>query len=179
MERVFSRLAGQMGAKVADLFHGVPSADVIEQWGEALAGFRPVEIARGIRACQTRAFAPTAGEFALLCRPALDPEFAWLEASAGLLARQRGEIGEWSHPAVYRTALPMTYELIHQSYRQNRKTWAYRLAREFEQGWGDGVPPVPLAITRQALRVGPPPDAVRAQIARILNRPVPAAAGAQ
>lgn len=156
-----------MGGKVADLFAGVPSADVIEQWGQALAGFEGEEVARGIRACQSRQFAPTAGEFSLLCRPALDPEFAWKEAMDGLALRQRGQHGDWTHPAVFRTAQPMAYEVLSQPYRLHRKTWAYRLAREFEQGWGEGVPPVPMQIERQE-RVGPPNAAVRAHIAAIL-----------
>lgn len=181
IERIFERLGAQYGNKLAMLY---PSEDagmqqaIHNEWAEALAGFTGDEIQRGLRACQTRPFAPTVGEFALLCRPALDPEFAWLEAADGLRARQRGEMGEWSHPAVYRTAQPLAFEILNQPYRQHRKTWQYRLAREFEQGVGQGIPPVPLAITQQEKPASLPNAAVRARIAQILGRAAPAGEGA-
>lgn len=174
IDRIFERLGAQFGNKLAMLY---PSEEesvqlaVQAEWAEALAGFTGDEIRRGLRACQARPFAPTVGEFALLCRPALDPEFAWIEANAGLLARRRGEVGQWSHPAVFRASQAMVFEILHHPFKQHRKNWSFRLAREFDQGVGEGVPPVPLAITQQELTVGPPNAAVRARIAQILGRP--------
>jgi hypothetical protein len=93
IEAIFTRLSAQLGAKVADLWGGVPPETVKTEWAEALASFERAEITRGLKACQTRAFAPTLGEFLRLCRPALDPEVAWLEASEGMRDRARVAAG--------------------------------------------------------------------------------------
>lgn len=132
VEKIFTRLSAQLGHKVADLYACVAPEDVKAEWGCALAGFHPAEIGRGLNACQTRVFAPTLGEFLRLCRPALDPELAWIEAVDGLAA---GEGFEWSHPAVRRAARTMPYEIRSQSFAQCRKRWAWTLDREFEKGW--------------------------------------------
>lgn len=138
--RIFDRLTAQLGAKVADLYAGVPAENVQAEWSEALAGFTPAEIERGVRACQTRVFAPTLGEFVRLCRPGLDPELAWFEACEGMKARELGAPGEWTHPAVYRAAGQFAYELKTAGFAQMRRRWEWTLQREFAKGWGEDVP---------------------------------------
>lgn len=166
---LFTRLTGQLGAKVADLWAGVPPETVHAEWSAALAGMHTAEIERGLRACARRAFAPTLGEFVLLCRPALDPEVAWMEAQDGMRARDRGERGDWTHPAVFRAALALAYELRTGGFAQHRKRWAWTLAREFEKGFGDGVPEGVLRIEQQDVKGGPPDARGRAEIERILR----------
>lgn len=149
VERIFTRLTAQLGSKVADLYGGIDPAVVKTEWCEALAGFDPSEIARGIEACRTRVFAPTLGEFLRLCRPALDPEIAWIEAVAAMQERAQGKTGEWSHPAVYRAAHQMAYELRTGSFKDHRKRWEWLLNREFPKGWLLGVPKPTAAIGYQ------------------------------
>ena len=139
IERIFLRLSAQLGAKVADLYAGVPPDAVKAEWGMALADFRPEEIQRGLAACATRVFAPTLGEFARVCRPCLDPETAFYEAKEGLRARERGEVGVWSHPAVYRAARQRQWEIAHYPYDKLRKEWGLLLERELRAGWGEAV----------------------------------------
>jgi hypothetical protein len=139
VEGIFTRLSAQLGAKVADLWGGVPPSAVKAEWAEALAGYNASELSRGLKACQTRAFGPTLGEFLRLCRPALDPEVAWAEAQAATQQRAQGAIGEWSHPAVYRAARDFEHELRTGTYRQFRKAWEWRLDREFSKGWQEDV----------------------------------------
>lgn len=151
--RIFDRLTAQLGAKVADLYAGVPAESVQAEWAEALAGFAPVEIDRGIRACQTRVFAPTLGEFVRLCRPGLDPEIAWFEAGEGMRAREAGECGDWTHPAVYRAAGHFAFELKTSTFAQVRRRWEWTLQREFAKGWGEDVAaPAPRIEHKPALR---------------------------
>lgn len=163
--RVFERLAGQLGSKLTDLYAGVKSEVVQAEWGLGLAGFTGEEIDRGLTACLTRKFAPTLGEFLQLCRPSLDADIAWAEASEGLLARRQGKAGEWSHPAVYRAATAM-YEAVRQgSLRACRTRWEHVLRSEFAKGWGEGVPGLPArALTHQHV-AAPMPDAVRRLLA--------------
>ena len=168
--RVFDSLIGQLGAKVADLYAGVPAETVQAEWAAGLAGFTVVEVDRGVAACRTRAFAPTLGEFATLCRPALDAEFAWLEAAAGLRERDAGRIGEWTHPAVFRAACRMSREVQGGDFRQLRKRWSWTLARELAVGFGDGVP-LPAVRVAHVVKVGPPSNAVRQRIADLMSKP--------
>ncbi len=163
---VFARLIAQFGAKLLDQWAAAPGAR--DEWGCALADFHPAEIERGLTACRSRVFVPVLGEFLQLCRPALDPEAAWHEAAAGMAARERGEQGAWTHPAIYRAAQQMQWELRTATHATQRKRWAAILARQLAAGWGD-IPPPTLRITQQTLRTGPPPDRVRADIARILT----------
>lgn len=139
VKEIFARLSAQLGAKVADLWEGVSPSAVTTEWAGALAGYSRAEIRRGLKVCQTRAFAPTLGEFVRLCRPALDPEVAWTEAQAATQQRAQGETGEWSHPAVYRAARDFEHEIRTGTYRQHRKAWEWRLEREFRNGWQEEV----------------------------------------
>lgn len=138
----------------------------LQAWYAGLADLTSAELERGLRACLSRQWAPTIGEFRLLCRPSLDPETAWLEAHDGLAARARGRVGEWSHPAVWRAACAMGYEIRTGNYATCRKRWERVLEREFAAGWGDDVPPVSKSITNAATAKAMPPE-IRSQLAQL------------
>lgn len=174
IEAIFTRLSAQLGTKVADLWGGVPPETVKAEWAEALASFDPREISRGLKACQTRAFAPTLGEFLRLCRPALDPEIAWLEAQDGMRARGQGHLGEWSHPAVYRAASGFEHELRSGSFAQHRKVWTWRLEREMRKGWLLDVPRPMVALPNDPTCRGPNEEE-RAKLAALRQGILPAA----
>lgn len=165
MDKVFDRLAGQLGNKMADLYSGVKPELVQAEWAQGLAGFSGDEIAAGLNACQSRKFAPNLGEFLQLCRPALDPEIAWHEADAGLLARRQGGMGQWSHPAVYRAAQVMRDALRQGSFKAHRNRWEHVLRTEFAKGWGVEVAAPPTAIAHDPT-FSPMPDSVRAMLAK-------------
>lgn len=169
VQNVFARLEAQLGTKVADLYASAPADAVHAEWAAALSGFTKREVNRGLSACQHRIFAPTLGEFTLLCRPTLDPEIAWIEAADGMRSRNAGELGDWSHPAVYRAAVTMVYELGHHSFGQCKKIWTWRLEKEFSKGWGEPVPPVALRIEQEKAKSSPPNAEQKAKIAELLN----------
>lgn len=166
VERVFDRLTGQLGGKMADLYAGVEPRLVQGEWAAGLAGFHDAEIARGLAACRTRVFAPTLGEFLRLCRPCLDADIAWMEADAGLRARAAGHVGEWTHPAVYRAACRMSLEIQRDDYARCKKRWAWELARELAEGWGSDVPTPVLRIEADVRGVPPPPE-MRNQLSKL------------
>lgn len=154
---VFDRLKAQLGGKMADLYAGADLRLVQDEWAAGLAGYHPTELERGVASCRERAFAPTLGEFLRLCRPAVDPEYAWLEAADCLRQRDAGESGDWSHPAVWRAASQMAPEVRSGNWRSHRTRWTYTLRKEFAQGWGE-APPKPLpAVTHNARTRGPTP----------------------
>lgn len=138
---------------------------MVGEWALGLADMRPEEVARGLAACRTRRFPPSLGEFAHLCRPALDPEVAWHEAYEGLRAREGGEPGVWSHPAVFRAARIMGYELRTQHFAAVRKRWGMTLNREFAAGWGEEVPAPAARIEKQELGSNPIPPEIRKRFA--------------
>lgn len=119
---------------------------VVEEWAQELADMRPHEVQRGLSAASNSPYAPNIGDFRRLCRPALDPEWAWHEAQAGLQARARGEVGAWSHPAVFRAATGLRWELRTKTFAAARRQWEMVLSREFAAGWGGEVPEPALCI---------------------------------
>jgi hypothetical protein len=162
-QRLLDRLNLQFAARMSDLYAGL-KRDVIEaEWARDLAGYLPSEIARGLDECSNRKFPPTIGEFKQLCRPALDAEYAWQEAQEGLLARTRGELGAWSHPAVWRAAVAMSYDLRNSSFRLQRLRWSRLLSQELEKGWGDNVPLVSTRVEHRPT-LTPMPAAIRKQL---------------
>jgi hypothetical protein len=156
MELIFTRLTAQLGSKIESLFGGVKPEIVKTEWAGALSGYTKREVLRGLDACQIRIYAVNLGEFLHLCRPALDPEYAWLEACTGMKQREAGEIGDWSHPAVYRAAREFSFELKSKSFKECRKSWEFALAREFKAGW-DGDKPEAPALRLEADQSGRPP----------------------
>lgn len=173
VEAIFTRLSAQLGSKIADLYGGVDPAAVKTEWADALSGFDPSEISRGLTACQARVFAPTLGEFLRLCRPALDPEIAWLEAVEGMAARENGRNGEWSHPAVYRAASSMAYELRTSDFKAQRKRWEWLLNREFPKGWLLGVPGSMVRIGNGGTETRAPNAAERQALAELRGKCAP------
>lgn len=141
---------------------------MVMQWSRDLADLYPVELKRGIAASRDSRFAPNVGDFRRMCRPALDAEYAWVEAEGGVRARDRGERGVWSHPAVWRVAREFAYELRNSVFGQHRRRWEMLLAHEFAQGWGEDVPEAHARVGHQP-KVVPMPEAIRAQMADLVT----------
>ncbi|MNV16291.1 hypothetical protein D3C71_1070460 [compost metagenome] len=99
--RLIERMQALYGAKFAQQWDGIAPARLAEVWAEEIAGYTAEEIQRGLASCRGRTFPPTLPEFLGLCRPTLNPETAYHEAVAGMSARSRGVIGNWTHPGVY------------------------------------------------------------------------------
>jgi hypothetical protein len=176
----------QLGAGWADKFP-VPADpakatkhadDLAAEWGRGLAGYQKHEIRRGLDRVSdygTKGFAPTLPEFKRLCRPCLDPEWAWHEAQEGLAAREQGERGAWTHPAVFFAASSMATEVRSGDWQRHRTRWTRTLARELEHGWGREIPQPAMRLD-YTQKVGPPPAEVRSNIERLLQEAREAAA---
>lgn len=144
-----------------------------EEWALALADFKPVEIARGLDETAKRKFTPTLGEFANLCRPCLDPEWAFREAEHCMRQRDAGYVGDWSHPAVWRTASTLALEVRQSEYGKVKTRWSFLLKAELAKGWGEAVPQPPLRVSHDAAPVGGTSDVAlreRRRIAKLLGR---------
>jgi hypothetical protein len=169
IELIFTRLMAQLGSKIETLFGGVAPAIVKAEWADALAGYTKREIKRGLDACQTKKFAVNLGDFLHICRPALDSEYAWIEATRGMRQREAGEVGEWSHPAVYRAARSMAYELRNKSFKECRKAWEFELHREFAQPRGE-YPEAPPPRIEYEQRGKPPTPEQKAKLDELMAK---------
>jgi Replication protein P len=134
VEDLFERLRAVLGPRMADVLAGADIDRVKAEWADALASFSADEVKRGLAATRTRKFPPNLPEFLHLCRPALDPEIAWIEAEQGMASHARCERFAWSHPAVYWAGRQLSFELRSSTFAQCRKRWELLLTAEFARG---------------------------------------------
>lgn len=86
----------------------------------------------------------------------IDPYTAYLEAIDGVIARERGETGKWSHPAIYWASVRIgAFDLKSKSYSQLKRRWMTALAEELIVPHPKSVPPSHIAHKRCAPRPSP------------------------
>lgn len=160
VQKIFRRLGAQQGAKLATLFKGTNLDDLEAEWAVSLFGFRSEEIDRGLNRASTFDWQMTLPAFKKLCRPCLDPEYAFYEAQTCLKQRQDGEVGDWSHPAVFRAAARMSAELNSgEPFTRYRTRWTALMELELDRGWGADVPAPKRQLPAQVHKPAPcPPD---------------------
>lgn len=145
--RLVERMQALYGAKFAQQWAGIEPVRLTEIWAEELAGMTGEELARGLASCRSRPWPPTLPEFVLLCRPSMDPVTAHTEAVLGMQERKRGNLGEWSHPAVYWAAVKIgAHDLLNQGYAAIRGRWERELRDSFALGQWDAVPAPAVAL---------------------------------
>lgn len=163
--RLIERMRGLYGERFDRQWSSIEPEDLPRIWAEELAGFSGEELARGLAACRQRDWPPTIPEFMKLCRPALVPDIAFHDAVAGMNARNRGERGAWSHPAIFWAAVRLgTHELLNSGYAVLRGRWERILAEELARGQWDPVPDPAVALPAPAVS-----EADRAQATRVLR----------
>ena len=129
VEKLFARMHALYGIKFLEQWTGIDIEAVQRQWGIALGKMTSEQIRRGIVLMETCDLPPTLPQFIKLCKPVLDPQAAYFEAVAGITAREKGKMGEWSDPAIYwATTLIGAFDLRTQSYAQIRRRWKKALS---------------------------------------------------
>ncbi|MES5323010.1 replication protein P [Alcaligenes phenolicus] len=152
MDHLYNRLNGIYPNKFRSNFR---DKQAIEDWKQAWAeafdeeGVSPNDVALGIKNCR-RMFdwPPSLPEFLRACRPQLEPETAFFQAVRGMQARVRGEMGEWSHPAIYHAAISIgQFDMLNQAYTQLEQRWHKVLGDQLAKGQWAEIPPPRLALT--------------------------------
>ncbi|NYT38889.1 hypothetical protein ERD78_18770 [Allopusillimonas soli] len=119
-------------------------------WVEAFLedGLTPQDVAQGLRACRKiYDWPPSLTEFIKACRPNIDPELAFHEAIRGMAQRQRGERGNWSHPAIYHAAVSIgAHDMLHGSYPAMKGRWNRVFADELAKGQWEPIPEARAAL---------------------------------
>jgi hypothetical protein len=142
MDHLFNRLDGAYPHKWRANF---PDAQAIDNWQESWVeafeeeGITPDDVKSGLKACRSRyAWPPSCAEFIQACKPFADPVAAYHEAVAGLEARRKGEMGTWSHPAIYWAATYLQNELMGQAYSAVKDRWVAILKAQLGQpNWAE------------------------------------------
>lgn len=145
LDHLFNRLDGMYPGKWKANF---PSETSIKNWQEECCrvfdedGITLAHISAGLRTCRRmyRDWPPSVPQLADACMPPVDPVATYHEAVAGLEARGKGELGEWSHPAVYWAASKLARDLMGQSFGQMRDRWAGALRAQLAKGAWDAIP---------------------------------------
>ena len=150
MDRLFRRLDGAYPNKWRANF---PTPDAIDNWRISWAEtfedekITLEEIAKGLKYCKTKLeWPPSCSEFIKACRPAADSLKAYYEAIAGVQARNSGKAGDWSHPAIYWAAMPLSYDLGQQTYSQIKARWESAYDLQMERGEWPPIPAPTLAL---------------------------------
>lgn len=141
IERLFEEMALTYGRKFRDQWGDADPNALKRHWAVKLAGLSGEEIKRGVVALPGRDWPPTLPEFLKLCRPGIDPVVAWYEAVNGCEARERGEMGEWSHPAIFWAAQAVgPYDIRNKGFSVMRERWTAALAEQLAKS---DIRPVP------------------------------------
>lgn len=160
IDMLFGELHGMYGNQFLDKFrsgHAVDGLDTGTEnmkrvWTEKLRsrGMTVGDMKRGLAKCDRVKFPPSWSEFLELCKPSVDPLVAYYEAVAGVQARAKGEMGIWSHPAIFWAATPLSFDLGNQTYSQIKPRWDRALAEQMERGEWEAIPEPLLALPEPA-----------------------------
>jgi hypothetical protein len=150
MDHLYNRLDGAYPQKWRANFPSQQSIDNwCESWVEAFEeeGVTPADVRVGLKECRRRfTWPPSCAEFIQACKPFTDPAAAYHEAVAGLQARGKGELGVWSHPAVFWAASGLSRDLMEQTFGQVKDRWASALGRQLARGTWEDIPPPRLQL---------------------------------
>jgi hypothetical protein len=147
VESLFARMQAMYGNKFIDMWRDADLPTVKAMWADEMGKLNSEELRRGYGALITRDWPPTLPEYIRMCKPSIDPTVAYYEAVNGMQARERGEHGKWSHPAIFWAAVQVSsYDLKHLGFTQIRTRWEKALADEMEKGEWAAVPEPMIAL---------------------------------
>lgn len=149
VEALFTKMLNSFGGKFADNWRGTNQDAVKREWATQLGKLSREEIKRGVDDLPFTGseWAPSLPAFIKLCRISVDPLVAYYEAINGLQERERGEVGTWSHPAVYFAAQRVgPFDMRNQTYSQVKPRWEHVLAEEMRKGQWAEIPAPMIAL---------------------------------
>ncbi|MFU1907703.1 hypothetical protein [Bordetella avium] len=140
---VINEMRLMYGTKFGQQWQGLTARELKDSWDQKLSGLTEREVRTGLTACLTRDWPPSLPEFLRLCRPWMNPEVAYHEAVVGMASRRRGDMGTWSHPAIYWAAVHVgPHDLLNSSYSVMKTRWERAFGDELAKGQWHGIPEV-------------------------------------
>jgi hypothetical protein len=141
VEWLFARMLSKWGKQFVDRWAIIDPDVLLIDWAKALHGLTELEFRRGVAKLDTFDWPPSQPEFLKACRPEVNPLTAYYEAIDGARSRERGEVGTWSHPAIFWASVRVsTFDLLSLSYSQIKARWEACLAAELEKGHWEPIP---------------------------------------
>jgi hypothetical protein len=141
VEWLFDRMLSKWGKQFVDRWSYVDANKLLLDWAKALHGLTELEFRRGVAKLDTFDWPPSQPEFLKACRPEVNPLTAYYEAIEGARSRERGDVGTWSHPAIFWASVRVsTFDLLSLSYSQIKARWEACLAAELEKGNWEPIP---------------------------------------
>lgn len=138
VDKLFSILAVNYGARLADAWPGVDLSDVKSEWAISLGRLSREDIARGVNLLRSRPpkYVPMLPDFLEMCR--IDPEDAYNEAQMQMPLRLLGK-DQWTMPAAYWAALDYGgFDFRNSNWSNAKAKYSRLLANRLQ-----GCPPVP------------------------------------
>lgn len=147
IDALFVKMLNTFGSRFADMWRGTDIDSVKATWAPELSKLSREEFSKGVQALATLDWPPTLGQFIKLCRPPLDAQKAFVEALNGLVARDRGEVGVWSHPAIFwATTRIGAFDMKNSTYQQISGRWQAALEDELAKAQWAEIPKPALAL---------------------------------
>jgi hypothetical protein len=147
VEKLFERMVGLYGNKFLDMWGKTDLLQVKAIWAQELGKLSRDEIAKGANALINQEWCPTLPQFIKLCRTDIDAVTAYYEAVNGVIAREKGEIGEWSHPAIFWASVKVgSFDLKNQTYSNIKARWERALDEEINKGEWSDIPQAQIAL---------------------------------
>ncbi len=165
VDSLFAKFTAMYGNKFIDMWRGIDTDEVKSLWAKELAKLTVEELKAGVHALMNREFPPTLPEFVKLCKPKLDALTAYYEALNGVTSRERGEVGTWTHPAIFWASVAVgAFDLKSQTYAQIKTRWESALEAEMQKGNWAEIPEPMIALPAPTKR-----EADRAVASKILS----------
>lgn len=147
IEKLFDRMISLYGNKFLDMWRDIDLQGVKETWAQELGKLSRDEIARGANALSQQEWPPTLPQFISLCKVKINALSGYYEAINGLAARERGEIGAWSHPAIFWASVKVgAFDLKNQPYAAVRARWDAAFEEEMGKGQWAAIPEPMIAL---------------------------------
>lgn len=134
------------GNKFLDMWRDGDMDSVKQMWANEMGKLTNEQLKRGFDSLITREWPPTLPEYIKLCKPSTDATKAYYEAVNGLAERQRGNLGDWSHPAIYWAATKLAFDLKSQPYSSIKARWEKTLSDEMDKGEWPAIPEPMIAL---------------------------------
>lgn len=116
-------------------------------WAHELSKLSRDEIAKGANSLVNQEYCPTLPQFIKLCRTDIDSVAAYYEALNGVVAREKGELGEWSHLAIFWASVKIgAFDLKNQTYSNIKARWEKALDEEINKGQWSDIPKAQIAL---------------------------------
>lgn len=154
VDSLFSKMAALYGNKFLDMWRDLDLVSIKTIWAQELGKLSREELVRGVNALSAQEWPPTLPQFLKLCRVTIDPLAAYYQAVNGVVARERGEMGEWGHPAIFWASVRVgAFDLKNHSHSAIKARWEEALHQELMNGEWEPIPAAMIALPAPPAKV--------------------------